>query len=1051
MSKKLINLLALAAYGLMAAAIVYFVFQSGTYPGGDDTMCHVYKGQFLYRELQRGNLYPLLDPMWYNGVEVMRYWAPLPVYVLAFCQALAGGNPFSGYLVFVGLIFFLGAAVWLYIGNRHERIGFGAFLGALWFFMPNNLYALFAEGNLPRALCMVFLPWLMELIHTYLLKRKWQTLLGVMGTFLLILLCHLGYAGMILLALAVFFVIYSLAYGRWRRCLHVMASMLLAMLAAGIWVVPSLLGGLTSTDSSETMKLFFQELAISLNPFYRLTHGAETAFYFGLAAFLAAAAGTLFGKKRSAPYFGSAVCILLCTSQAMYPVLKALPGSQYLWMLRFLSIALCMTLFGLLLWTSLKRGLLMTFSVLLVLDVLPSLVFVFGSYSGETVEDRMDFLEESTLIGRAGEITTQRVALMDLSSLASTGAFLVSDYRDASAATFGAGWQSANTASNIVFLNEAMEKGKYYYLFDRCLELGNDTVLIRTSLIRNGYKDVALLDEAAAASGYELVQEQGDYRLYHRDVAGSFGVVSKYRAIGIGRACAVTTMDYPAMEQGWSDRLDDYTYEELKEYELVFLNGFTYEDRTAAEELVEELSESGVRVVIEADGMPVDEHTGIQGFLGVTCQPILFENGYPILETVDGTLDCDLFPDGYTNWKTVFLSGLDECWGKIEEDDDLSLEFYGTVRNDNIVMIGLNLSYHYSLTGDGAVGRLLGHAMTFSGTALPERELVPLEIFYKPRQIILRTDREDVNATIAWHDIFDKDAPVYEKNNLTYVGSGETVIELHYPYLIPGLLVTVTGLGAAAFFLKKVFRFWEAHTIREVEITGITVPVAGEYPRTEVTVPEGAGYKAVSMEWCRWGGRAVPPETLFEEGEYCARIFLKTSGFAVFDEEVLVALNAKAADGVEVQDDGTVLAVRGNYHAKEPFRFVSQPKGGTVQVNEVFQVAWSISREARAGYVQVCRNEKWISVDKVSVQEDQPLVCQRTSPEPGCFRYRLAYVMKDGGWEYSDEFTICWTEHEKTDKAGGAERRIAAERTAGTGRTAGAGQMDEVENVFWES
>lgn len=1022
MNKKLINLLALVAYGLMTVAIVYFVFQSGTYPGGDDTMCHIYKGELLYRELQHGNLYPLLDPMWYNGVEVMRYWAPLPVYVLAFCEAFAGGNPFIGYLVFVGLVFFLGAAVWLYIGNRHGRAKFGAFLGVLWFFMPNNLYALFAEGNLPRALCMVFLPWLIELIHTYLLKRKWQTLLGVMGTFLLILLCHLGYAGMILLALVIFFVIYSLAYGRWRRCMHVTVSMVLAVLTAGIWVVPSLIGGLTSTDNSATMKLFFQELAVSLNPFYRLTNGAEKAFYFGLAAFLVAAAGMFFGKKRSAPFFGAAVCILLCTSQAMYPVLKVLPGSQYLWMLRFISIALCMTLFGMLLWTSLKRGLLMMFSVLLVLDVFPSLVFVFGSYSGEKVEDRMDFLEESTLIGKAGEITVQRVALMDLSTLASTGAFLISDYEDSSAATFGAGWQSANTATNIVFLNEAMEKGKYYYLFDRCLELGNDTVIVRTSLIRNGYKDVELLDKAAAASGYGLYEEQGDYRLYHREVSGSFGVVSKYRAIGIGHACAITTMDYPAMEQGWSDSLDDYTYEELSEYELVFLNGFTYDDKAAAEKLVQDLSENGVRVVIEADGMPVDVHTGIQSFLGVMCQPILFENGYPILETVDGMLDCDLFPAGYSNWKTVFLSGLDECWGKIEEDDGLSLEFYGTVRNDNIVMIGLNLSYHYSLTEDGAVGRLLSHAMTFSETALPERELVPLEIFYKPRRIIIRTDRADVNTTIAWHDIFDKDAPVYEKNNLTYAGSGETVIDLHYPYLIQGLLVTLAALAASVFFLRKVSRFWAERTIHEVEITEIVAPVAGAYPQTDIAVPEGANYKAVSMEWFRWGGREVRPGTLFEEGEYCAAIRLETSGFAVFDDEVVVALNARAADGVELRDDGTALTVKGSFYAKEPFRFVRQPKGGTVQVNESFQVAWSISREARAGYLQVSRDEKWTSVDKIPTQENQPLVCQRISAEPGYFRYRLAYIMKDGGWEYSDEFTICWTEHEKTDSAAGREK-----------------------------
>lgn len=34
----------------------------------------------------------------------------------------------------------------------------GAFVGLIWFFMPNNLLALFVEGNLARSLCMIFLP-----------------------------------------------------------------------------------------------------------------------------------------------------------------------------------------------------------------------------------------------------------------------------------------------------------------------------------------------------------------------------------------------------------------------------------------------------------------------------------------------------------------------------------------------------------------------------------------------------------------------------------------------------------------------------------------------------------------------------------------------------------------------------------------------------------------------------------------------------------------------------------------------------------------------------
>jgi len=34
----------------------------------------------------------------------------------------------------------------------------GTVLGIIWFFMPNNMYVLFMEGDLARAICIAFLP-----------------------------------------------------------------------------------------------------------------------------------------------------------------------------------------------------------------------------------------------------------------------------------------------------------------------------------------------------------------------------------------------------------------------------------------------------------------------------------------------------------------------------------------------------------------------------------------------------------------------------------------------------------------------------------------------------------------------------------------------------------------------------------------------------------------------------------------------------------------------------------------------------------------------------
>ena len=96
MKKKAGITITILVYAFFAVMIAFLIYVGGNYPTGADTMCHIYKGDVLYHSIRQGNWYPLYDSFWYNGVQMMRYWAPLPVYFLAFCQALAGGNDITG-------------------------------------------------------------------------------------------------------------------------------------------------------------------------------------------------------------------------------------------------------------------------------------------------------------------------------------------------------------------------------------------------------------------------------------------------------------------------------------------------------------------------------------------------------------------------------------------------------------------------------------------------------------------------------------------------------------------------------------------------------------------------------------------------------------------------------------------------------------------------------------------------------------------------------------------------------------------------------------------
>ena len=650
----------------VSVMVVKIVSQNGTYPAGSDTMYHIYRGDYVYNSIKDGNWYPLYDYMWYNGVELMRYWAPLAAYFMAFCEMLAGGNMLIGYLIFVGIISVLGALSWLYIGIRMKRPVLGAFIGFIWFFMPNNLCALFVEGNLARSLSMIFLPLFIYEVSEYLKDRKVIRIPFVMISFILIALCHLGYAGMVALAVLVYCIVHMIEGYSKRAAADIVISILLSFMLIGVWLVASLNGGITSLDNSENMANFFQKIVYTLNPVDRITTD-YAHFYFGLAAAILAVGGMFFGYKKSRAGFVTAIITLICTATAMYPVLKILPGSQYLWMLRFISIALCMILYSFLKWDTLKKPLIVFFCVLLVLDIVPSIPLITGGLDtisitkngvsintdNDSVWDRLDMQQDNTLISKAQSITKQRIALLDNSSLGSMGAFLVSDWNNAIPAAYGAGREAANTSTNIVRINRALADGNYYYVFDRCRELGNDTVLVRLSSLEKYGVSVKDMDMAAGASGYSVAGENAAYRLYHMDTYDNWGTISKYEVIGIGSGTPLISQSFPAVEETDSDNLNDYSYEQLSQYKQVILDGFTYDDKTAAEELVLRLSEAGVKVVIYADGIPQEKKTQSQEFLGVTCSDIVFKNGYPDMDTKLGVLYPDLFPKGYATWQTV--------------------------------------------------------------------------------------------------------------------------------------------------------------------------------------------------------------------------------------------------------------------------------------------------------------------------------------------------------------------------------------------------------------
>jgi uncharacterized membrane protein len=446
-------------------------------------------------------------------------------------------------------------------------------------------------------------------------------------------------------------------------------------------------------------------------------------------------------------------------------------------------------------WDTACRPLVVLLCLLLAADTVPSLTLLTGSTQiRTTAEERANDILSTTLMDEALELTDHRFALLDEGNLGSKGVFLATAWETPTPIIGGDDRDHTITKDRLQSISVALTGGSYYYVFDRCFELGCDTILIQTSLIPQEDQNSTALDDAAEQLEYTLVDTNGMYSLYHRDLGSDWGLSSCYSAIGIGSTASSMATAFPVIEETTDPNLNHYTFQQLCQYEQVLLSGFTYDDREAAEELVLALSQAGVRVIIEADGIPKNQTNSEQSFLGVVCNQVSFSGGFPKLDLTDGTLNTDLFPQGHTQWDTFYVEGLDQVWGYVV-DNNLELPFFGTVKNENIVFVALNLSYYYALTGDETVGVLLSNVMDLSPDELPQRTVVPLEVSYTPWGMELTCQQDGVNTTIAWQDFFFADAPVENSNGLLQVNTGTTNISFQYPAFWPGLGVTLLGLG----------------------------------------------------------------------------------------------------------------------------------------------------------------------------------------------------------------------------------------------------------------
>lgn len=302
-----------------------------------------------------------------------------------------------------------------------------------------------------------------------------------------------------------------------------------------------------------------------------------------------------------------------------------------------------------------------------------------------------------------------------------------------------------------------------------------------------------VLINAALDSGYNLYEETNYTYIFHKNTPSTFGVHTEYTGIAIGLSAESIALAYPCFEEGTYTNIEDYSFEELSKYKTIYLSGFFYRNRTAAEQLITKLAATGVKVIIDMNRIPIDPLTNRMTFLNVTAQTVTFTDRYPELMYKDEIYKGKRFKNEYSTWNTVYLENVKKSIG-YSWFQNKNLDFIGTSENDNIVFIGFNILFHVMETDDKTILGLINDILGIKVGQLPVREVVPIKIQYGKDKIIIDAPRSDVNTTIAYQDNFKSEGKIIDFNNLLKVSNLHTEINIEYPYLIQGTIISVFGV-----------------------------------------------------------------------------------------------------------------------------------------------------------------------------------------------------------------------------------------------------------------
>jgi hypothetical protein len=706
-----------------ASAVLAPIWREG-YPWGSDTWGHLQRAAYLGDALREGGLWKgslqgAWMPDWYMGDPTWAYYPPLTAWTFGALTAAVGDSLGAYRLLVTGIFVLLGLSVY-WVGVRWGRDRWMAAAGAvLAVSAPYTLRTVFVEGNLPRGLALLPLPWIVWYTERILTQKRMARAFGWLAVLWAVtLVAHVMQAAQFAIVLAVYVLIRVLdnVYIPLRRGVMALAPV---GLGAGL-VAAYLLPAYSHAELANVPYLPAVKVSLfSISPSALLpSHASIEAISVGIATVVCAALLTLRTAEQhhKALMAASLVSIVLAFGPAS-GIYRLLPVRGQLLPERFLNasavlmpVIIATTPLGM--WK--RRWAVVAVALILIIDARPAWRAVFMRPAPPDEQAVAEALARQRLAGRVADLTFPDP---DASQLYLNT--VVGQHANVS------GWALENTPHHpaIRRLLSAVTESPQY--LGRMLALWNaDYVVARLDT-------PAEAEHLRSALNFQPVTSAGSLELWRRSAPSAFVQrLPDNRMLVIGDNPTSWLFAFPFATEGESADPGAYTRDYLDRFSVIGLTRLASD--AELEPALEDWVREGHTLIVDLSGLGRLYDEGFTLF-GVHALPLALNGDYAIrwppgLDAMPGVLSFTT-PEG--PWVGATYYGVDETLASLTQDGE-SYPVLGRqqVGDGQIWFVGFNLIYLLQQSNQmAAVQQLTGYLLADTGVdrdlALPAFDVTP--------------------------------------------------------------------------------------------------------------------------------------------------------------------------------------------------------------------------------------------------------------------------------------------------------------------------------------